>query len=72
VANLREKGYRFDGPDGQYYILTRNVNLGDYILTSDFEPHGGAPNPKDGERLVEWLHVSLFGPAGAKKGGDAK
>lgn len=57
----RKKGYRFDGPDGQYYILTRDVQIGEVILPTDFEPHGGAPKPKATTEIPLWLVAHLHG-----------
>lgn len=50
-----EKGTVIDGPDGQGYRVTRNVKEGDFVLPTDFEPFGGAPEPKGGEQIAGFL-----------------
>jgi len=52
---LFKKGHEFHGPDGQGYRLTRDVESGEIILSSDLEPFGGAPEPKPGDPIPEWL-----------------
>lgn len=54
-----EKGYKFVGPEGQGYRLTRDVSSGDVMLASDFEPYGGAPQPVFGGQLPDFLTERL-------------
>lgn len=55
------KGHIICGPNGQGYRLTRDVFPGDAVKASDFEPFGGAPEPKQNEPMVDWLAEAVFG-----------
>lgn len=54
-----EKGHIFLGPDGSGYILTRPVKAGDYVLASDFEPFGNAPEPVTGREMPRYLAEAI-------------
>lgn len=49
------KGYRLEGPDNQGYELTRDFHPYDFVLASDWEPYGGAPQLVVGGRVPDWL-----------------
>jgi hypothetical protein len=63
---MRKKGYEIRNPSNpeQGYRLTRDVSPGDNVLTSDFEPFGGADMPIEGELLPDWLaeDMAVDGP----------
>lgn len=50
-------GTVLNGPDGQGYTVTRDLNAGDPITVDCLEPFGGAPDPKQskGMRMPDWL-----------------
>lgn len=56
-----KKGWRVNGPDGQYYVLARDLSLGDHIRPGDFLPFNGAPAPVVGEPVVSWLSEAIVG-----------
>lgn len=55
-----KKDHIFHGPDGQGYRVTRDCVAGEFIKPDMFEPFGGAPEPKGGEVMPEWLHAQIF------------
>jgi len=66
---MLKAGHKFEGPDGQGYILTRDVHEADYILDTDFAPYGGAPEPKPGEAITDWLAEALEREEQSPQGG---
>lgn len=54
------KGHNFQGPDGQGYALTKDVETGDVCRPSDFEPYGGAPTPEMGKPMPKWLEDQIW------------
>lgn len=59
IPNPR-KGHKFHGPDGQGYELTRDVNIGELMSTSDFREFGGAPVLIEGEAPPYWLTRQIY------------
>lgn len=54
-----EKGTVIEGPNGQYYRVARDCHGATPVLLTDFEPFGGAPEPKANEGMVSWLNKWL-------------
>lgn len=53
------KGTRFNGPEGQFYDLARDLNEYDLLWHGLFLAGGGAPEPKPNEKMVTWLADKL-------------
>lgn len=53
--NRIPKGTVIQGPDGQGYRITRDIELYDLVKAADFEAFGGAPEPRGGERMPIWV-----------------
>lgn len=62
MRSLLQKGKIFDGPNGQGYVVTRDLEAYDRISISDLSPFGGAPDPKEDETLPDWLCEQIWGP----------
>jgi hypothetical protein len=48
-------GEIIEGPDGQGYRVTRDIQIAQPVLITDLEPFGGAPEPKDYHVMPPWL-----------------
>lgn len=56
-----EKGHIFKGPNGQGYVLLKDLISGMEWPGSDFfEPFGGSPQPVDGVIMPDWLSEQLY------------
>lgn len=54
------KGHVFNGPDGQGYRLTRDVDEAPFLAkAADFEPFGGAPPPVSHTSMPKWLEKAI-------------
>lgn len=53
------KGQKIYGPNEQGYEVTRDIQFGDTINSSDFVSFGGAPEPQTGMLMPQWLATSL-------------
>lgn len=62
-APLYRAGHRFEGPDGQSYELLNDVISGRPIMACEFKPLNGAPEPRTGQQMPDWLakQVSVGG-----------
>jgi hypothetical protein len=60
-APLYRAGHRFDGPDGQFYTLTRDVETFAQVKASDFQAGGGAPEPERSIEMPMWLRRQVTG-----------
>lgn len=56
---MLDAGHKFEGPDGQGYMLTRPVNVGDAFTPSMLAPYGGAPEPTAGTLMPSWLAKAI-------------
>lgn len=53
------KDQKVYGPDGQGYEIVEDIPFGSSLHVSQFKPFGGAPEPRPGMKMPEWLVMAL-------------